>query len=128
VSGWRSVVVRSLVGVGLALVGLSTTFAGERVAEGADSVNDCFGIQKTEKDNGIDFDLSNGCDRSIVCNMQWTVQCESATGKVVAQTQGRAGAMLAAGATSRVFGTADACKAHTAWTIDNVTFACTPVR
>jgi hypothetical protein len=27
-----------------------------------------------------------------------------------------------------VFGSAGACKAHAGWTIDNVTFACTPVR
>lgn len=119
---------RSFVAVGLGLVVGSSFFTIERSAEGADSVNDCFGIQQSEKDTGIDFELTNGCDRSISCNMQWTVQCESTTGKVVVQAQGRAGAMLAAGGKSRVFGSADACKTHAAWTIDNVTFACTPVR
>ncbi len=119
---------RSFVGVGFGLLVASTFTMTEGSALGADSVNDCFAIQRSEKDTGIDFELSNGCDRSISCNMQWTVQCENATGKVVVQSQGRAGAMLAAGTKSRVFGSADACKAHTGWTIENVTFACTPLR
>jgi hypothetical protein len=118
--------IRHVVGFVLGVAAVSVFVP--RSAEGADSVNDCFGIQKSEKESGIDFELSNGCDRSIACTMQWTVQCENGSGKVTAQTQGRAGAMLGAGAKETVFGSAGACKAHAGWTIDNVTFACTPVR
>lgn len=119
-------VIRRLVALAFGLVAVSSFFVAP--AEAADSVNDCFSVTRTDKDNGIDFELSNGCDRSIACNMQWTVQCESAAGKVVAQSQGRGGAMLGAGGKSKVFGSADACRSNAGWTIDNVTFACTPVR
>ena len=122
------VAIRRLLALSLGLMIGSTLFAVQAEAEAADSVNDCFSVVRTEKDNGIDFELSNGCDRRITCNMQWTVQCESAAGKVTSQSQGRAGAMLGAGSKSKVFGSADSCRASTAWTIDNVTFACTPVR
>jgi len=120
VSALRRLIALSL---GLLAVPCFLTEAGA-----ADSVNDCFSIVRTEKDTGIDFELSNGCDRSIACNMQWTVQCESAAGKVVKESQGRAGAMLGAGGKSKVFGSADACRANAGWTIDNVSFSCTPVR
>ncbi len=119
---------RSLVLAAVALTVASFSFLSPRPAEGAESVNDCFGIVRAEKDNGLDFELSNGCDRSISCQMRWTLQCESATGKVVVQSEGRSGVMLGAGEKSKVFGSADTCKTHAAWTIDNVTFACTPVR
>ena len=92
------------------------------------TINDCFAIGQAEKDSGVDFELANACDRSISCQMTWTVQCESAAGKASSRAEGRAGVMLARGEKQRVFGSAGSCNDHAGWTIDNVRVTCAPVR
>ncbi len=98
------------------------------VAHAERTVNDCFAVSQSEREAGVEFELANSCDRSISCQMNWRLQCESASGKVASQSEARATVLLAAGERNKLFGSATACKDHPAWTIEAVRFACAPVR
>lgn len=112
----------------LALLAASLVVSLSATAGADPTVNDCFAITQAERDTGVELAMSNACDRGISCHMTWKLQCESPSGKVTAQSQGRVGVLLASGEHHKAFASAAACRDHAGWTLADVQFACTPVR
>jgi hypothetical protein len=112
----------------LALLTASLVVSLPAVADADPTVNDCFAISQAERDTGVELAMANGCDRGISCHMTWKLQCESPSGKVTAESHGRAGVLLASGEHHKTFASAAACQAHAGWTLADVQFTCTPVR
>ncbi|HQY64711.1 MAG: hypothetical protein IPF92_28970 [Myxococcales bacterium] len=119
---------RTLVMAPLALLGASLVLSSSAVALAEPTVNECFAISQAERDTGVELAMANGCDRGISCHMTWKLQCESPSGKVTAESRGRAGVLLASGEHRKTFASASACQSHAGWTLSDVQFACTPVR
>jgi hypothetical protein len=104
--------------------GLSVITLGQAApAQAAEpSASDCVSVLRTEKSNGLEMSVSNACGRGLACEMRWTLQCETAAGKVTQKAPGASRFAMEASGGSVVTASAAACK--DSWTVTEVTWTC----
>jgi hypothetical protein len=103
--------------------------ASEPTAQAHDpSANDCVDIDKSEQATGLSFELHNKCDRSLMCALNWTLVCESASGKTSASRAKGSRFALATNDKKTVQGSAEECKDSAGWRIEDVGWNCQPVK
>lgn len=93
----------------------------------AESADECVAITRSEAPDGLDFEVKNNCDKSLACSMSWTLSCENDKGKVTSSSRAGASFALAKDAAKHTLGSSAACKSS-GWRIDDVTWACNPVK
>ena len=94
--------------------------------QAADSANDCVRMREGQSSEGLTLAIDNNCDRGLSCSLSWTVQCESATGKVTRRS--KEGARFVVGASASQSTTASARSCGDSWRIDDVSWDCAPTK
>lgn len=92
----------------------------------ADSANDCVHMREGQSSDGLTLAIDNNCDRGLSCTLSWTVQCETATGKVTRRS--KEGARFVIGPSASQSTTASARSCGDNWRIDDVSWACNPTK
>ena len=95
-------------------------------AGAADSANDCVRMREGQSAEGLTLAVDNNCDRSLSCSLSWTVQCESATGRVTRRSKEGARFVVAASQSQAATASARSCGDN--WRIDEVSWQCAPLR
>jgi len=92
-------------------------------AEAADpTANDCVTLLRSTHELGVSFEAVNKCDRPLACAMSWTVQCESASGKITYRGRSEAKFPLASDESHETFASAEKCTSS--WDIADVSWSC----
>ena len=107
-------------GVATALLGPSSPAHAQ-----PESADDCVAIVKTERADGLDFELDNNCERPLACTLGWTLSCENDKGKVTSSERHAASFAVAKESAKHAFGSAAVCKTS-GWRIDDVGWTCAP--
>jgi hypothetical protein len=115
-----------LTGFVAALVAFVALSASASRADASDSADDCVQLSSNPVTKGISLDVANHCDRALACRLTWTVQCESATGKITRSRAGSAQFALAASASGSALASTSDCS--DGWRVDDVRWACNPTR
>jgi hypothetical protein len=110
----------------ISLLLLSLVTASTTLASAADSADECVGIGRTQTSTGLDFEVRNGCDKTLSCSLGWTLSCESGAGKVTSSTRAGAQFVISSGDTHQAAGSAAACNGN--WRIADVTWSCAPAK
>jgi hypothetical protein len=106
-------------GIALCVVLLgSGTAAAERP-----SASDCMSVQTEVRDDAVEFQLTNGCDRPLSCTVTWTLRCGEKPPLV--SHPGRQSLSLEASEAASVNASAKAC-GHQDWKIADAAWACQP--
>jgi hypothetical protein len=92
------------------------------------SADDCVRVRETAEDNGVNLDLDNNCDRRLTCAMSWTVHCEDSTGRVTRTKKDMAHFQMGTSSTSHAFADAKSCASAAGWRVEDVTWACSPLK
>lgn len=95
-------------------------------ARAADSANECVRMREAQDGGGLTLNIDNNCDRRLSCSLTWTVQCESATGKVTRRS--KEGAHLVVSASTSQGATASAKSCGDNWRIEDVGWDCAPLK
>ncbi|MBX3199712.1 MAG: hypothetical protein KF894_16370 [Labilithrix sp.] len=93
-------------------------------ARAAESANDCVLLREGQSADGLTLAIDNNCDRSLTCALSWTVQCESATGRVTRRAKDGARLVVDASASRSTTASAKACGDN--WRIEDVSWDCAP--
>lgn len=91
-------------------------------AAAADSANDCVRMHEGPGGEGLVLSIDNTCDRRLFCSLSWTLQCESASGRVTRRTKESARMSVAASGAGTTTASAKACGDN--WRIDEVSWEC----
>lgn len=92
----------------------------------ADSANDCVRLREAQIADGLTLAIDNNCDRSLSCSLSWTVQCESATGRVTRRSKEGASFVVAASQSQSATASARSCGDN--WRIDDVRWRCAALK
>jgi hypothetical protein len=95
-------------------------------AKAADSANDCVRMRETQEGAGLTLSVDNNCDRRLTCSVGWTVQCESATGKITRRSKEAARFVVGSSTTENAFASAKSCGDN--WKIEEVSWDCSPLK
>jgi hypothetical protein len=93
-------------------------------AEAADSANDCVRMHEGTSGDGLTLSIDNNCDRRLTCSLSWTLQCESATGKVTRRAKDSTRLLVGASASQVTNASAKSCGDN--WRIEDVSWDCVP--
>ena len=110
--------------VGLGLFSLVAMRAAPAAA--ADSADECVRMRESQESNGLSFAVDNNCDRRLSCVVTWTVQCESATGKITKKNTESARFVVSAAQSQNTFASAKSC--GDSWRIQDVSWDCAPIK
>ncbi len=91
-------------------------------ASAADSANDCVRMREVPGTDGLTLAVDNNCDRALSCSLSWTLQCESATGRVTRRSKDRARFVVSASDSRSALASARSCGDN--WRIDDVSWEC----
>ena len=81
-------------------------------------------MREGQSGEGLTLAIDNDCDRGLSCRLAWTVQCETATGKVTRRTKEGARFVIRASGTESTVASARTC--GDSWRIEEVTWDCAP--
>lgn len=95
-------------------------------AHAAESANDCVLLREGMNDEGLTLAIDNNCDRRLTCSLTWTVQCESATGRVTRRTKDAVRLVVDASGSRSATASAKACGDN--WRIEDVGWDCAPLK
>jgi len=95
-------------------------------ARAADSADDCVRMREVIEGPGLTLNVDNNCDRRLSCSVAWTVECESATGKVTKRSKDAAHFVVGSSASEKAFASAKTCGDN--WKIDDVAWDCAPLK
>ncbi len=109
-----------------ALGSLSLLTLQARDVRAADSTNDCVLMREGQSGDGLTLSIDNRCDRGLSCSLSWTVQCETASGKITRRS--KEGARFVIGPSASRSTTASARSCGDSWRIDDVSWSCTPTK
>jgi hypothetical protein len=79
-------------------------------------------MQEQQVAEGLTLSIENNCKRSLACTLSWTVQCESATGRVLRRSKDGARFVIGAAATQSATASARSC--GDSWRIEDVSWEC----
>lgn len=92
----------------------------------ADSADECVRMRQTQVADGLALAIENNCDRSLSCSLAWTVQCESATGRVTRRSKEGARLLVSTADTRSATASAQTCGDN--WRIDDISWECRPTK
>jgi hypothetical protein len=108
--------------IAFGLLAIANAAMADRAAAGeAESAGDCVGVSRTEAGDGLVFEIQNGCDRKLACEMTWNLKCGEKPATLTERGQEKFA--ISADASHSVAATATAC-GNRSWRIDNVQWAC----
>ena len=113
----------------LLVVGLGlSTLVGLRAAPAAaaDSADECVRLRESQEASGLSLSVDNNCDRRLSCTVTWTVQCESATGKIQKKNTETARFVISASQSQSAFASAKSC--GDSWRVQDVSWDCAPLK
>jgi hypothetical protein len=117
---------RAAPAIALALGLLSIAVLRAPDAQAADSANDCVRMREAQAGDGLALNIDNNCSRGLSCSLTWTVQCQSATGKVTRSSKDSARLVVSAAETQSALASAKSCGDN--WRIDDVSWDCAPIK
>lgn len=95
-------------------------------AMAADSANDCVRMREAQSGDGLTLAIDNNCDRGLSCSVSWTVQCETATGRITRRSKDGARFVVRASASQAATASASTCGDN--WKIEDVSWDCSPLK
>jgi len=111
----------------LVVSGLFSVIAMRSVpAAAADSADECVRMRESQEEKGLNLSVDNNCDRRLSCTVTWTVQCESATGKIQKKNTETARFVISASQSQAAFASAKSC--GDSWRVSDVSWDCAPVK
>lgn len=79
-------------------------------------------MREVQVADGLTLAVDNNCDRTLSCSLSWTIQCESATGRVTRRTN--EGARFAVGPGNSQSANVSARSCGDNWRIEDVSWSC----
>jgi hypothetical protein len=95
-------------------------------AAAADTANDCAQLRERASSDGLALAVDNNCDRRLSCTLSWTLQCESATGRVTRRTKDGVRIVVGASASQTANVSAKGCGDN--WRIEEVSWDCSAIK
>jgi hypothetical protein len=83
-------------------------------------------MREAQESGGLSLNIDNNCSRGLSCSLTWTVQCQSATGKITRSSKQGAQLTVSASASQSALASASSCGDN--WKIDDVSWECAPTR